>query len=267
MKTLVFLLALLLLGTTIVLGQDCTTDGSASSAQLRQSVRSVATNHVVTSSDEKAFNRAGDQMAAAIVQTIPDSEITSPQTLNAVLSMLRAAFACPYRCVAAASDRQPRVTLLLLEHMHNATAGSAQSEIDETKNYVLAAGVEQHAWFHAIEYQDSPAGRSRIGAPPVHALYAPSPEYMKEAREANVKGTVVLEGTLGRDGCLRDVKLVRVLGYGLDESALVAVQRWRFKPLLKNGVPTETKVAGELNFDPAWSPDRSISNEPTCAEK
>ena len=140
MKTLVFLLALVLLGATIVFGQDCTTDGSASSAQLRQSVRSVATNHVVTSFDEKAFNRAGDQIAPAIVQTIPDSEITSPQTLNAVLSMLREAFACASRCVAAASDRQPRVTLLLLEHMHNATAGSAQSEIDKTKNYVLAAG-------------------------------------------------------------------------------------------------------------------------------
>jgi TonB family protein len=127
--------------------------------------------------------------------------------------------------------------------------------------------AQQHASFHAFEYRDSRAGRGRIGGPPVHALYAPSPQYTKEARKANVKGTVVLEGTLGRDGCLRDVRVLRVLGYGLDESAVEAVQRWRFKPLLKNGVPTATKVEGELNFDPAWSPDRSTSKERTCGEK
>jgi TonB family protein len=127
--------------------------------------------------------------------------------------------------------------------------------------------AQQRAYFHALEYRDSPAGRSRIGGAPVNALYAPSPQYTKEARKANVKGTVVLEGTLGLDGCLRDVKVLRVLGYGLDRSAVEAVQRWRFKAVLTNGVPAETKVEGELNFDPAWSPDRSLSNERTCGEK
>jgi TonB family protein len=77
----------------------------------------------------------------------------------------------------------------------------------------------------------------------------------------------VVEGTLGLDGCLRDIKVLRVLGYGLDRSAVEAVQRWRFEAVLKNGVPTETKVEGELNFDPAWSPDRSLSNERKCGEK
>jgi TonB family protein len=127
--------------------------------------------------------------------------------------------------------------------------------------------AQQHASFHALEFRDSPGGRSWIGRAPVQTLYAPIPQYTKEARNANVKGTVVLWGTLGPDGCLRDVKVLRVLGYGLDRSAVEAVQRWRFKAVLKNGVPNETKVEGELNFDPAWSPDRSLSNERTCGEK
>jgi protein TonB len=93
-------------------------------------------------------------------------------------------------------------------------------------------------------------------------LYAPSPNYTKEARKANVKGTVVVEGTLGLDGCLREVKVLRTLGYGLDRSALEAVQRWRFEAVL-----TETMLEGELNFDPAWSPNKSLSNARTCGEK
>jgi hypothetical protein len=137
MKTAVFLLALLLLGATFMFGQDCTADGSASSTQLRHLVRSVATNHVVMSFDEKAFNRAGDLIAVAIVQTIPDSEMTSPQTLKAVLSMLREAFACLSRCVAAPIDRQPKVTLLLLEHLHNNTTGRMQWDIAETNQFIL----------------------------------------------------------------------------------------------------------------------------------
>jgi TonB family protein len=131
----------------------------------------------------------------------------------------------------------------------------------------LTSSAQQHASFHAVEYRDKPAGMVRIGGPPVHTLYAPSPRYTKEARRAKIKGTVVLEGTLGLDGCLRDVKAIRILGYGLDESAIETVQRWRFKPFLKNGVPAETKVEGELTFDPAWSSDRSLSSERTCGEK
>ncbi|HMK22248.1 MAG TPA: energy transducer TonB [Terriglobales bacterium] len=127
--------------------------------------------------------------------------------------------------------------------------------------------AQQHASFHAVEYRDNPAGRSMIGGPLVDALCAPNPRYTKEARKAKVTGVVVLEGTLGRDGCLRQVKVVRVLGYGLDHSAIEAVLRWRFKPFLKDGKRAETKVLGEVKFDPDWSSETLVSKEPECGEK
>jgi hypothetical protein len=117
--------------------QDCKPDGSCSLKQVKDSVHRVTTTHLYTGWDDKAFNRSGDLVAVAILQTLDDGEMMSSRTLGEVLSIIRSAFACPSRCVTAGSDRQPRVTLLLLEHLHNNTTGSAQSGIDETKEFVL----------------------------------------------------------------------------------------------------------------------------------
>ena len=143
MKRSYLLLTAVVVMTLLAFGQDwqdCHPNGSHSFKELKNAVRGVTTTHIFYGFDDKTFSRSGDLVSVAILQTLDDNEMMSPRTLGQVPSIIRAAFACPSRCVAAAGDRQPRVTLLLLEHMHNAAAGSAQSEIDETKNYVLAAG-------------------------------------------------------------------------------------------------------------------------------
>jgi TonB family protein len=95
------------------------------------------------------------------------------------------------------------------------------------------------------------------------ALYAPDPEYTAEARQSQVKGTVIVWGALRVDGCLRDLRIVRKLGYRLDESAMRAVSHWRFVPYLKNGVPTETEINIEVNFDPTFTPlGEMVGGEP-----
>lgn len=129
----VFIMALLASGQDL---QDCKPDGSYSFQQVKDSVHRVTTTHISFGFDEKVISRSGDLVSVAILQTLDDGEIMSSRTLGEVLLIIRNAFACPSRCVRAASDRQPRVTLLLLEHLHNNTTGSAQSEIDETKKFV-----------------------------------------------------------------------------------------------------------------------------------
>jgi TonB family protein len=42
--------------------------------------------------------------------------------------------------------------------------------------------------------------------------------------------------------------VVRKLDYGLDQSALDAVRRYRFKPAMRNGEPVPTMVTIEVNF-------------------
>jgi len=137
MKTTCVLSMVLVLGTITTPGQDCTTDETAALAKLKGPIQRVTKEHMYLSFDDKAFNRSGDQAAAAIVKTTPDNELSSPDTVTAVLSIVHMAFACPSRCVTEASDRQPHVTLLLLEHLQNRNKGQVEYEIDETRRYVL----------------------------------------------------------------------------------------------------------------------------------
>jgi hypothetical protein len=114
------------------------------SKELKSFVRSVTTSHMFSGWDEKAFSRSGDLASVAILQTVDGSEMPSSETVRDVLIILRAAFACPHRCVKVIGDQQPRVALLLLEHLHNNTHGKMRSEIEETKKFVLeqSRGVE-----------------------------------------------------------------------------------------------------------------------------
>jgi TonB family protein len=126
------------------------------------------------------------------------------------------------------------------------------------------AFAQEHASGHELQYHDSPAGRSTTAGRPTRLLYAPDPTYTDATRAVKIRGTVVLEGLLGTDGCLREIKVVRSLGYGLDETASYAGQRWKFRTFEKGGVPTETKIYIEVNFDPSWSPDHTDLSKATC---
>jgi len=56
------------------------------------------------------------------------------------------------------------------------------------------------------------------------------PAYSEGARRAQVQGIVVLQAVVAADGTVADVRLVRGLGFGLDENAIAAVREWRYTP-------------------------------------
>jgi TonB family protein len=80
-------------------------------------------------------------------------------------------------------------------------------------------------------------------------LQQPKPDYTEEARKARVEGIVILSATIHRDGTVGDIKVVRGLGYGLDESAIRTVMnRWRFRPATRNGQPIDYPANIEVGF-------------------
>jgi hypothetical protein len=142
-----FLLAASLLAVPYASGQDAQDwqdfrrNGGYSFRDVKESVRRVTTDHGYSGWDEKRFNRAGDLTSVAILQTVSDAQMTSPDVLSDVLNIIREAFACPARCVPTPSDREPRVTLLLLEHLHTRTAGKMQSDVDEVVRLLSVQGT------------------------------------------------------------------------------------------------------------------------------
>jgi TonB family protein len=74
------------------------------------------------------------------------------------------------------------------------------------------------------------------------------PEYSEEARKAKYSGTVVLSVIIDANGNTRDIHVVRPLGLGLDEKAIEAVARWRFRPAMRNGHAVAVQAQVEVNF-------------------
>jgi len=93
-------------------------------------------------------------------------------------------------------------------------------------------------------------GAYRIGggvSAPV-PIYKPEPEYSEEARKAKFQGTVVLFIVVDEKGNPRDLKVIRPLGLGLDQKAIEAVQKWKFRPGMKDGHPVSVQATIEVNF-------------------
>jgi TonB family protein len=93
----------------------------------------------------------------------------------------------------------------------------------------------------------SAANRSGFAAPMVDQYTTP-PLYSDEARTLRIEGKVVLEVIVGVDGKPRELHVIRGLGFGLDQNALVAVRDWHFVPAMRNGIPVESPVRVDVEF-------------------
>ena len=74
------------------------------------------------------------------------------------------------------------------------------------------------------------------------------PEYSEEARKARLTGTVVLHIVVDAQGLAKDITVSRSLGLGLDDRAIEAVKKWKFKPGRVNGKPAAVEAYVEVNF-------------------
>ncbi len=105
--------------------------------------------------------------------------------------------------------------------------------------------------------KQGPGGVYLVGngvKPPV-VLQQPVPAYTLEARDARVEGILVLQAIIRKDGTVDSFKVLRRLGYGLDESAINTIAtKWRFSPGTLNGEPVDVVANIQVSFrftDPA----------------
>jgi len=93
-------------------------------------------------------------------------------------------------------------------------------------------------------------GVSRVGGgvsqPAV--IFKVDPDYSEEARRAKYSGTMALSVIVDTEGHARDIRVVKALGMGLDQEAVIAVNQWRFKPGMKGGQPVNVRATIEVNF-------------------
>ncbi len=95
--------------------------------------------------------------------------------------------------------------------------------------------------------QQSAAGVVRL-AEPAYDLN-PAPEYPRLARRRGWQGTVLLAVRVKEDGIVAAVSVRTGSPYSiLDEAALEAVEKWRFRPGTKDGLPVSMEVLVPVRF-------------------
>ncbi len=80
-------------------------------------------------------------------------------------------------------------------------------------------------------------------------LITPEAEFSDEARRAKYQGEVMITLIVDAQGNPINPRVVRPLGMGLDEKALEAVRKYKFKPALKDGrTPVPVMITIAVNF-------------------
>ncbi|MCL6481908.1 MAG: energy transducer TonB [Firmicutes bacterium] len=74
---------------------------------------------------------------------------------------------------------------------------------------------------------------------PVEILVKPRPAYTDAARAAKIEGEVLVEVLFTAAGEVVVQRIIRGLGYGLDESALAAARNIKFRPARRGGQPVD----------------------------
>jgi len=83
---------------------------------------------------------------------------------------------------------------------------------------------------------------------PALPLTFTDPHVSKADLPPGVQGDVIVEITIDSDGNVVEEKLLQVIGYGIDQKVLAALQEWRFRPATRNGVAIPSKHDVHYHF-------------------
>lgn len=114
----------------------------------------------------------------------------------------------------------------------------------------------QTAGFSAQQFSQGPARQQQAEAgpatTPVEIISKPNPVYTEEARQLRLQGEVLLEVLFGANGQLRVNRVVRGMGHGLDEAAMSAANKMRFKPAQHYNQPVDSTAIVHVVFQLAY---------------
>jgi TonB family protein len=87
---------------------------------------------------------------------------------------------------------------------------------------------------------------------PVEILEKPRPDYSDEARNLKIEGEVLLSVVFKANGQIQVLGVTKGLGHGLDESAIRAAQKIRYKPAISGGQPVDFPATVHIVFQMAY---------------
>ncbi|HEY7333792.1 MAG TPA: TonB family protein [Bryobacteraceae bacterium] len=128
-----------------------------------------------------------------------------------------------------------------------ARAGGGRAGIGSGVGRGIGGGIGSGVGGGIAGPEDFQAATGTRGTAPV-PIYNPPPEYTDEARNARWQGSVKLSLVVDETGRPTDVRVTKQVGMGLEQKAMEAVWKWRFKPGTIDGKPAPVAATVEVNF-------------------
>jgi len=95
----------------------------------------------------------------------------------------------------------------------------------------------------------SPPRQVSAGDLSASMIHAPAPRYPRESRRLREQGTVLLTLVLATDGTVVDIAIAKSSGHRrLDDAALAAVRKWRWRPTTRQGSAVQVRGSVEIPF-------------------
>jgi TonB family protein len=86
------------------------------------------------------------------------------------------------------------------------------------------------------------------GVTPPRRVSGPDPDLSTEARQLGYKGAIGLLIVVDKTGQVRNIRVSKPLGLGLEHKAVEAVTKWRFNPAEKDGQPVAVELGVQVDF-------------------
>ena len=162
----------------------------------------------------------------------PLSQDTPPPQVQVAPAVAPPAAAIPVPVPDAEAPKEQ--TIMSQEEISTSTPGVSE---EAGSQMVVAPSEDEMPKFGEYVYvEELPEAVTRV-----------APTYPDLARSAGVDGTVMVQALVGKDGKVKDVRVVKSIPM-LDESAKAAVKQWVFKPALSNNKPVAVWVGVPVKF-------------------
>lgn len=117
------------------------------------------------------------------------------------------------------------------------------------KQAAAAEAARQQAQTEAAQQKSEPAAKPKVSIQEPVLVKKVTPRYPAAAARMRRQGWVIVQFTVGVDGKVHDASVADSSPrHVFDREALRAVERWEFKPALRNGTPMAVTMRKRIEF-------------------
>lgn len=171
-------------------------------------------------------------MPTVTVQRAAPRVVAEPAAKSALTAMARADV--PRNLPPAKEERKPTDAVFGTKHVYSMQINLPNLTSAGGSWIIRFAEMGEHPMAGELS---TPVATSKV-----------DPAYPQSLQQDGVQGTVVLYAIIHADGTVGAIRVIHGLNDKLDENAMKALSRWKFRPATKNGTPVDLEAVVQIPF-------------------